>query len=226
MAYDTQDDPGRPHAESEEKPGDAGIVRDVGGTEDNGGDGDGNSRPEALDELTLEQSAKEQFFEQWRTDATEQNEHGPPRSSQLCHGVKCVVRVAGRAEEVDERDKHQRGKATGHDGPDEPDQKIEPAKPKPEVTTDFAGAVAVAGDDACAEESRPKARLRNRKQSQVAAWVSQQEERKNEEKREDESDHQSGDGECKGTERGLPGAVGHAKVLLTVDGEHVAAIGT
>ena len=226
MAHYTQDDSGRTDTECEEKPSDTGIVCDVGRAEDNGGHGYGNSWPEPLNELTLEESAEEQFFEQWRADATEQNEHGPSGGPQPRHGIERVIRIASLLEDMDERDKHQRGKATGHDGPNEPDQKIEPAKPKPEVTTDFAGAVAVAGDDACAEESRPKARLRNRKQSQVAAWVSQQEERKNEEKREDESDHQSGDGECKGTERGLPGAVGQAKVLLTVDGEHVAAIGT
>ena len=41
----TQDDPGRPYAESEQEPSDAGIVRDVGGAEDNGSDGDCNSRP-------------------------------------------------------------------------------------------------------------------------------------------------------------------------------------
>jgi hypothetical protein len=188
MAHYTQDDSGRPDAECKEKPSDAGIICDVGRPEDNGGYGDGNPGTEALNELTLEKSAKEQFFEQWRTDATEQNEHSPPGRPQPRHRIKGLVRIAGRAEEMDERYEHQYGKATRHNGPSEADEKIEPPKPEPEVSAHLAGAVAMTGDDAGAEEPRPKARLRNNQECQHATWVPQQEKWEDEEERETERD--------------------------------------
>lgn len=155
VANNAQHDPRRADAECEKQPSNAGIVCDVGRTKNNSCHGDGNSRPESFDELTLEESAEKEFLEQWCADATEQNEHCPSGGAQLCNCIQRVIRVAGRSEDVDEWHKDEGGEAARHDCPHETDDKINPAKSETEIAANSAGAVAVARDDARAEESGP-----------------------------------------------------------------------
>src|SRR5580658_7512635 len=142
MADNTQNDSRRTDGERQEKPSDAGIVSDMGGAENDSGYGDGNPRPESLDELALEESAEEEFLEERCADATEQNEDGPSGGTQTCHGIQRVIRVARRSENVDERHEHERGDTTRHYRPHEADQKIDPAKREPEIGPYRAGAIA------------------------------------------------------------------------------------
>src|ERR1700691_5116751 len=96
---------------------------------------------------------------------------------------------------MDERLEHERREATRDDGPDEADQKINPAKPDSEIGAHPAGAIATTGEDARAEEPCPEALLGNEKQSEIAARMSRQQQRENEQEREGERDDQPDHGE-------------------------------
>src|ERR1700722_18956308 len=109
VPHHAENDPGGADGKGEEQPGNARVVRDVDGAENDGRHRYRNGWSIPFDELPLQQPTEEELLDKRGADTAENDQNRPAPCTCVRDGVETLVGVARRFQLVDEWDKDEPG---------------------------------------------------------------------------------------------------------------------